>query len=579
MSVDVVIPVIGKSVKKGKILEWLKQEGEPVAQGEPIVVVEAEKVSVEIEAPASGILAQILVEAGLEVPIGTRVALIAREGEELAALPAAVAEAERSAVRPREPVVSAGVGQAPAAGAERHILIIGGGSGGYMAAIKAAQMGARVTLVEKAKIGGTCLHTGCMPTKSYLARAKVLEQIKRLGVFKGQEGVAIDMKKMAAVKNEAVAELETGLNALLASHGVNIIKGTAQFADPKQIRTQTADGQVRETVADSVIIATGARPFVPPGIKIDGKYVHTTDTIWNVKKVPRRVLIVGSGAVGVEFASIFNSLGSKVAVIEMLPQAMPYLDQEIAAELRGYLEDRGITIRASTQIMAAEQQRTMVEAVLRGPAGENKSAYDLVLIAAGRVPVTEGLNLEKVGIQVEKGGIKVNARMETTATGVYAVGDAVGGLMLAHAAFMEALVAVENIMGGVREADYAKVPNCIYSFPEFGSVGLTEDEARRRGGEVSVGRFPIYANGKARVSGDTEGMVKIIADMSTGEILGVHILCDHATELIGEYALAMTSEVTIEEAALTIKGHPTLSESLTEAAMTLTGGACHLPKN
>ncbi len=576
MSIEVVIPVIGQNIKKAKITDWLKKVGDTVEAGEPLLLVEAEKVSMEVESPGKGILARILVPEKEEAPVGSVVAIVAESGEEIGD---DSCDNKNSNSFDNDVVAEKAKGESIASGekGERHIVIIGGGSGGYVAAIRAAQLGAQVTLVEKKALGGTCLHTGCMPTKAYLAKASVLEKLKKSSVFKNRENVTVDMEELAAVKDTAIVELEYGISTLLSDNGITVIKGTAVLQENVKVSIEPDEGQRFEVDADNVIIATGARPVILPGVEVDGQAIHTTDTIWNLRSIPKKILIVGTGAVGVEFACIFNALGSAVTLIEAMPEIMPFLDSEISKSLGESLENRGIEIMTATKILSAQKEEKKVKAVISGEKGDFVADVDMILMAIGRVPVTRGLNLESCGVKLEKGAIAVNSRMETDAPGIYAVGDVVGGVMLAHAAFMEADVAVENIMGGYREAHYPKVPNCIYSFPEVGAIGMTEEDARIKYDDVSVGRFPIYANGKARVSGETEGMVKILSDMSTGEILGAHILCEHATELIGEFALGITAEATVEEVANTLKAHPTLSESLAEAAMALSGLAIHLP--
>jgi dihydrolipoamide dehydrogenase len=315
-----------------------------------------------------------------------------------------------------------------------------------------------------------------------------------------------------------------------------------------------------------------------PTVQIDGKMIISSDEVLDLKEVPKDILIIGGGVIGVELATIFNCLGTKVMILEMLPQIISTEDEEVIRGLKILMERQGIEILTQTRVLHASPKEANVEVTVEREGKEEKLFGENVLMAVGRVPNTEGFNLERTGVQKEGKFIKVNSRMETNVDGIYAVGDVIGKMMLAHAASTEGIVAVENIMGRVREIDYQKIPSCIYTFPEVASVGLKESEAKQKGYDIQVGKFPYLHNGKALAMGEAEGFVKIIAERELGQILGVHILGEHATELIGECLLAMNVEAAIEDLGEVVKGHPTLSETVMEAALDWQGLSIHLPK-
>jgi dihydrolipoamide dehydrogenase len=312
-----------------------------------------------------------------------------------------------------------------------------------------------------------------------------------------------------------------------------------------------------------------------PGIKIDGNRILSSDDVVNLKNVPEDILIIGGGVIGVEFATIFNWLGARVTILEMLPQIVSSEDEEVIRGLKLLLERQGVKILTNAKVLKAFPKKAKTEIIAEREGKEERLSGEKLLIAVGRVPNTAGLNLDKMGIKMEGKFIKVNSRMETNINGIYAIGDAIGKTMLAHAASAEGIVAVENILGKVREIDYQKIPSCIYTFPEVASVGLKESEAREKGYEIQVGKFPYLNNGKALAIGEAEGFVKIVAEKELGRILGVHILGEHATDLIGECLLALNVEASIEDLGEVIKGHPTLSEALTEAALDCQGLSIH----
>lgn len=465
------------------------------------------------------------------------------------------------------------------------IAVIGGGPGGYVAAIKAAQEGKKVCLVEKDKLGGVCLNRGCIPTKTLLKSIDVLEAVKHCADF-GVIGVdistaAINMAKLQQRKNNVVKKLTGGVGMLLKANGVTVISGNAEFVDNKTLLV----GNER-IGADNFIIATGSIPAKPP-IPVSGAEVcpcHTpctprdicapiigSDEALDLVEIPSKVVIIGGGVIGIEFAYIFAQLGAKVTVIELMEQILPMVDAEITAEVAKMLNSLGINIITGAKVTKIVGSKVYFE----HDGEQGCESGEKILMSTGRVPNTAGLNLEAAGIQMNRRSIAVDAAMQTNVPGIYAIGDVNGQSMLAHTASMEGIVAVEHILGHHFKIDYDKIPSCIYIQPEIASVGLTEAQAREKYGEITVGRFPLAANGKAMVQGEARGLVKVILEPKFQEILGVHIFGPHATDLIAEAALAMNLEATAEEVVTSIHPHPTISEIIPEAFHAALGRAIH----
>ena len=581
MAIEVVVPMLGITVEKGKILKWHKSEGDSVTKGEPIFEVETDKVVTEVESPGTGILKKILIRENVEVPILTLVGVITGKDEELPQKYRTVgAETQAPPVSPAPPKTSSPSAQAPAgraSGEGYDIAILGAGPGGYVAAIRAAQMGAAVLLVEKSEVGGTCLNWGCIPTKSFLSDVKVYKRVKESDLFINGSKVSIDLKKMVSRKDKVVETMKRGISLLLESQKVKRVSGAGKFLDPQTIEV-TSNGKAETFKAKHVIIATGSRVASLPTVKVDGKKILSSDDVVHLKEIPKEVVIIGGGVIGVEFATLFNGLGSKVTILEMLPQIISTEDEEVIRGLKILLEKQGITLLTQARVLSATLGKEGVEVAIDREGKQERVRCERVIMAVGRSPYTEGLSLDRIGVQMEGRFIKVNSRMETSVAGVYAIGDVIGKMMLAHAASAEGIVAVENIMGEAKEINYHRIPSCIYTFPEVASVGLKEIEAKQKGYDIQVGRFPYLSSGKALAMGESEGFVKIIAEKRLGQILGVHILGERATDLMGECLLAMNVEASIEDLGEVIKGHPTLSETVMEAALDWRKMAIHLPK-
>lgn len=571
MAVEVVLPMLGITVEKGRILKWHKREGERVLKGEVLFEVETEKVVTEVESPATGILGRILVGEDVEVPLLTVVALILEEGEEPLDVPPKppqpVPKSEQ-AVAFEAPVSSLGKAT------PWDLAVLGGGPAGYAAAIRAARKGAKVLLVEKEKVGGTCLHKGCVPTKCFLSDAGLFHKVRSSDLFYGSPALKLEIPKMVARKDKVVKALHSGLERLLQTLGVEVLKGLGEILDPKKILVK-ANGEQQIYEAGSLLIATGSSPCPLANLKPDGRLVLYSDHLVEMEEVPERFAVIGGGAVGLEWAEIMRGLGAQVTVLEMLPGLFPEADEELGWVLQRGLEAQGIRVLTEAVVEEVRPQGREVVVLYRCKGEFLKMQVDQVLVAAGRTPNTEGMGLERIRLERERGFIKTDDGMRTSVEGIYAAGDVTGRALLAHAAFGEADVAVKNILGESARMDYRGMPYCIYTSPEAAWAGLSEAQARQAGHEVKVARFPWGHNGKALALGEGEGLVKLIAEEELGQILGVFMVGPHATELLGECLLAMRMEASMEELAQTLKPHPTLSEAIAEAAMELMGRPLH----
>lgn len=456
------------------------------------------------------------------------------------------------------------------------LAVIGGGPGGYVAAIRAAQHGLNVLLVERDRLGGTCLNRGCIPTKSFIHDTKLYNAVKRSGVLRGAAGVSLDAARMLERKNQLVNNLVRGLEAILQSHRIEVVKGQARLEAPGRMSVAGLDGARVDYRTRHVVLATGSRPQVPPFAEPDGLRVQTTDEALNTEEIPRRVAIIGGGVIGMEMAGIFLNLGASVCVLELLSDILVTEDHEIRRAVAVKLRQRGVEIRCGVKVQALSFQGEGVGLTCADAEGRVFHLQtDRVLLATGRRPVMDGIEPARTGLQTDGPYIRVNSRMETSLPGVFAIGDLVGGMMLAHKASAEAEAAVAGLLGRKKDFRPERVPRCIWSVFEIGAVGLTEAQARAGGRRIKVGRFSFANSGAAGAMGAGEGFAKVIGDADTGEVLGVHILGEHATELIGEAAALMTLESTVEDLAEAIKPHPTLGETLMEAAMDWSGGAIH----
>jgi dihydrolipoamide dehydrogenase len=458
------------------------------------------------------------------------------------------------------------------------ITILGAGPGGYVAAIRAAQLGAEVTIIEESEVGGTCLNRGCIPKKTLIASAELLHKIKKAKSF-GLEldgTVSPDIQKIVERKNKVVGTQVKGIRGLFKSWGVNIIEGRGVIVDPGTIKVTRKDGTTEEVITDKIIIATGSKPAQIPVFPFDGKRIISSDHAINPGSVPGSLLIIGAGVIGCEFAFIYKEFGAEVTMVEMMPNAVSTEDEEISQTLERELKKNKIKLMTNTSVDKVDVNEDSVTVQL----SDGKSVeVEQVLVSIGRAVNSKDIGLEAIGVEAgERGEIKVDSRMQTNVEGVYAIGDVTGGIMLAHLASKEGIVAVENAMGGSSEVNYEVVPAAIFTSPEIGSVGIREKQAVEKGLKYKVGRFQFRALGKSHAMGEIAGLIKIIADEESDRILGAHIIGAHAADLIHEVAVAMEKGLTAKDIAHTIHAHPTLAEGVMEAAEDVHDMAVHCPK-
>ncbi|MCX5668349.1 MAG: dihydrolipoyl dehydrogenase [Candidatus Omnitrophica bacterium] len=467
------------------------------------------------------------------------------------------------------------------------LVIIGSGPGGYAAALYASRLKLKVCVIEKDLLGGACLNRGCIPTKAMLHSASILSIIKRSKEY-GIEvsGVSANFPAIVARKDLIVTRLRTGIETLFRANKIELVKGTAKI---KSADTVAVNGE--DISAKHIIIAAGSRPMPIPDVTLDEVDACSSDGILDLKEIPKNITIVGGGVIGCEFAGLFNALGSKVTIVELLDRILATQSKEVSRKMETLFKKRGIEVCTSTKFKlsadsslrgTARRSRSRTEAIslkaglLRpfGPRNDEVFGSQKILVAVGRRPNTEGIGLEALGIKTEKGVIVVDDNLRTSVKNIYAIGDCVAGPLLAHKASYDGMVACDNIMGSARSADYSNVPNCIWTDPEIASIGLNEEEARSKYPDLRIAKFPYLASGKACIMGKSEGFIKMIGDPN-GNILGVEIFGEGACDLIGEACLARSTGVNIKDWAHVIHGHPTLSEIFQEAAHIFTGTATH----
>jgi dihydrolipoamide dehydrogenase len=469
---------------------------------------------------------------------------------------------------------------------EYDVIVIGAGTGGYVAAIRAAQLGLKTAVVEKQKaLGGTCLLWGCIPTKALLEHAhalKVVQRAKEFGVSIADAAKAtIDMAQVQTRKDRVVSGLTKGVEFLFKKNKIDWIKGTARLTGNGGVEIFEGETQTLRARKD-IIVATGSAPRGVPGIEIDRQRIITSDEAIGLREVPKTIVVMGSGAVGVEFASIFNRFGSDVTIVELLPRLVPVEDEAISAELEKSFRKQGITSHTGAKVTSAKAGGDGVDVEMQlGDGTTKKTRADYLLVATGRGPVTSGVNAEGVGLRMEKGYIKVDAMYRTSVPGISAIGDVITidgpHPQLAHVSSAEGIVTAERIAGvETRPINYDHVPGCTYCDPEIGSVGLTENEAKARGYDVRIGTFPFGVLGRAKMAGETDGFVKIVADKKYDELLGVHMIGPRSTELVAEATAALRLEATVEHLIRTMHAHPTFAEAIGEAAHAVHGAAIHL---
>ena len=572
MAYELKMPQLGLTMEEGTLSKWLKHEGDTVKAGEVVAEITTDKLTNELTSEQDGVVLQLVAQEGDDIPVKGTLAWIGQAGE---AVPGTVPAAVAAAV-PQAPAAPA----AAPAGGKKSVIVIGGGPGGYVAAIRAAQLGAEVTVVEKQYLGGTCLNVGCIPTKCLLHSAELVEQIKTQGKDIGVEveGVKVNFPQVIAHKNAISKQLTSGVAGLLKMNKVKKVDGTAKFTGEKQLEVTKADGSKEIMTADAIIVATGSVNAQPPipGLKENPNCIDSTGAL-SLEKLPQTMVVIGGGVIGLELACAYAAFGTKITVVEAMDHMLPMLDGDLTKIGVAHMKKMGMDFHLECPVQSVESSPVGAKVVCKDKSGKTVSfEAEKVLVAIGRKANTAGLDLAAGKIDNDKGRILVNDKMETNVPGVYAIGDCVfGHAQLAHTASAMGEVASENICG--LEAHYCEKtnPTCVYMEPEAASVGLTEEQCKAQGIAYKVGKFPMSANGKALILNGGEGLVKIIAGAEYGEILGMHIIGPRATDLIAEGALAIEGEMTLDEIVDTIHSHPTVTETMREAALNAEKRAIH----
>ena len=578
MANEIIMPKLGVDMQEGEILEWKFSEGDVVNEGDILLEIMSDKTNMEIEADDSGVLLKIVHPAGDVVPVTEVIGYIGAEGEVIAeevSLKEAASQLESAGLEvPNAVSAKAGVFSAADLAADEYdLIVVGGGPAGYYAAIRGSQLGAKVAIVEKSEFGGTCLNVGCIPTKTYLKNAEILDGLKiaaNRGINLASTDYSIDMDKTVDFKNTVVKTLTGGVRSLLKANKVTIFNGLAKVNPDKTVHIGSEIIKGRK-----IILATGSKVsrINIPGI--DSPRVLTSDEILDLREIPKSLVVMGGGVVGIELGLVWASYGVEVTVIEMADRIIPAMDKEISQELQKILTKKGMTIKTNVGVSEIIDETSHLSLKLTN--GETIQA-DKALLSIGRVPQMKGL--ENLGLEMDGNRIKVNDYQETSIPGIYAPGDVNGQKMLAHAAYRMGEVAAENALSGNhRKAKLKYTPAAVYTHPEVAMVGLTEEAAREQYGDILIGKSSFFGNGRAIASNEARGFVKVIADSKYHEILGVHIIGPAAAELINEAATIMENELTVDDVAQAIHGHPTFSENMYEAFLDTIGQAIHnMPK-
>lgn len=568
MTAEIIVPVLGESITSAVVSKWLKQPGESVCADEAVVELETDKVNVEVSAPIAGVVGQHQAEVGDEVSVGTLLVTI-HDATDVGALDpvvsvASVDEADVQKVSSAETT-------------DYDLIVIGAGPGGYVAAIRAAQLGMKVACVEKrSTLGGTCLNVGCIPSKVLLYASEQYEaaqtQFENLGVI--VKDVQLDLAKMQAHKQSVIDANVAGIEFLLKKNKITWLKGTATITAPGHVSIED-----KIVTARSILIATGSESVSLPGIEIDEKQVVTSTGALSLEKVPEHMVVIGGGVIGVELGSVWHRLGSKVTIVEYFDRLLPGFDKEVSLTFAKILEKKGISLKLAHKVEKIEKEGSQSQLTITNTAGDKTEhlSADVVLVSVGRRPITHGLGLEALGVPLDdKGRIKVNSQFQTNIAGIYAIGDVITGPMLAHKAEEEGVAVAELLAGQKPHVNYDLIPSVVYTDPEIAMVGKTEEVLKADSIDYTIGKFPFSANGRARAMNKTDGFVKILADKRTNKVLGVHIIGSHCSEMIAEIVLAMNFGASAEDIALTCHAHPTLTESIKEAALGTQKKSIHL---
>ncbi|AOW50279.1 dihydrolipoyl dehydrogenase [Acetobacter ascendens] len=564
MPIEIKVPTLGESVTTATVGKWLKQPGEAVKVDEPVVELETDKVSVEVPAPASGRLENHAVKEGDEVEVGAVLATLeaGAAGSALAAkatAPAAKAEDAKPAAAP--------AAQAPAE-TDYDVVVIGAGPGGYVCAIRAAQLGFKVACVEqRATLGGTCLNVGCIPSKALLQSS---ENYHAAGHDFAAHGVVIDsvkldLARMQARKADIVGANVKGVEYLFKKNGITWLKGHGKVEGTGRL---SVDG--KPVTAKHIVIASGSNSANLPGIEIDEKVIVTSTGALELSEVPKRLVVIGGGVIGLELGSVWGRLGADVTVVEFLDRLVPGTDNEVASQFQKLLVKQGFKMKLGHKVTKAEKTKKGVVLTVEPSAGGTAETLeaDVVLVAVGRTAASKNMGLEEAGIALDKRGrVEVDAHYTTSVPGIYAIGDVIAGPMLAHKAEEEGVALAELLAGQTGHVNYDAIPGVIYTWPEVASVGFTEEQLKDKGVAYKIGKFPFMANGRARALGMTDGFVKVLADKQTDRVLGVHIIGPCAGELIAEATMAIEFGASAEDIGRVCHAHPTLSEAVKEAAL------------
>ncbi|GBQ35927.1 dihydrolipoyl dehydrogenase [Komagataeibacter saccharivorans] len=578
MTIDIKVPTLGESVTTATVSKWLKQPGDAVNADDPIAELETDKVSVEVPAPQAGVLGAHAVKEGDEVEVGTVLTTLTPGAGGQKAAPAATSPA-----KPAPAAAAPAAAPAPKAAAEApvetdyDVIVIGAGPGGYVCAIRAAQLGFKVACVEKrATLGGTCLNVGCIPSKALLQQSENFHAAKDeyadMGII--IDSVKLDLAKMMARKQSVVEANVKGVEFLFKKNKVTWLKGTGKVEGTGRI---TVDG--KPVTAKHIVIASGSDSAGLPGVEVDEKQIVTSTGALELSAVPRKLVVIGGGVIGLELGSVWHRLGADVTVIEYLDRLVPGTDNEVAKTFQRILTKQGLKMKLGHKVTRAEKNAkgvTLTVEPAKGGAAETLEA-DVVLLAIGRTAASKGFGLEEAGIELDKRGrIVTDAHYATSVPGIYAIGDVIAGPMLAHKAEEEGVAVAELLAGQAGHVNYGAIPAVVYTWPEVATVGKTEENLKEEGVSYKVGKFPFTANGRARAIGMTDGFVKVLADASTDQVLGVHIIGPMAGELIAECTMAIEFGASSEDIARTCHAHPTLSEAVKEAALDVDKRAIHI---
>ncbi|ARW09544.1 dihydrolipoyl dehydrogenase [Acetobacter ascendens] len=564
MPIEIKVPTLGESVTTATVGKWLKQPGEAVKVDEPVVELETDKVSVEVPAPASGRLENHAVKEGDEVEVGAVLATL--EAGAAGSAPAAKATAPAAKAEDAKPA-AAPAAQAPAE-TDYDVVVIGAGPGGYVCAIRAAQLGFKVACVEqRATLGGTCLNVGCIPSKALLQSS---ENYHAAGHDFAAHGVVIDsvkldLARMQARKADIVGANVKGVEYLFKKNGITWLKGHGKVEGTGRL---SVDG--KPVTAKHIVIASGSNSANLPGIEIDEKVIVTSTGALELSEVPKRLVVIGGGVIGLELGSVWGRLGADVTVVEFLDRLVPGTDNEVASQFQKLLVKQGFKMKLGHKVTKAEKTKKGVVLTVEPSAGGTAETLeaDVVLVAVGRTAASKNMGLEEAGIALDKRGrVEVDAHYTTSVPGIYAIGDVIAGPMLAHKAEEEGVALAELLAGQAGHVNYDAIPGVIYTWPEVASVGFTEEQLKDKGVAYKIGKFPFMANGRARALGMTDGFVKVLADKQTDRVLGVHIIGPCAGELIAEATMAIEFGASAEDIGRVCHAHPTLSEAVKEAAL------------